>query len=54
MWVALSGCDRSKGIGQRAPQLGISKAGDALLRRLATQCAQYARGPFGKDSALER
>ena len=40
--------------GQRAPQLGITKAGDPLLRRLATQCAQYVLGPFGKDSALRR
>jgi transposase len=40
--------------GQRAPQLGITKAGDPLLRRLATQCAQYILGPFGKDSALRR
>jgi transposase len=40
--------------GQRAPQLGITKAGDSLLRRLATQCAQYILGPFGKDSALRR
>jgi len=40
--------------GLRAPQLGITKAGDSLLRRLATQCAQYILGPFGKDSALRR
>jgi transposase len=40
--------------GLRAPQLGITKAGDSLLRRLATQCAQYVLGPFGKDSALRR
>ena len=40
--------------GLRAPQLGITKAGDPLLRRLATQSAQYILGPFGKDSALRR
>jgi len=40
--------------GLRAPQLGITKSGDPLLRRLATQCAQYILGPFGKDSALRR
>jgi transposase len=40
--------------GQRAPQLGITKAGDSLLRRLATQSAQYILGPFGRDSALRR
>jgi transposase len=40
--------------GLRAPQLGITKAGDSFLRRLATQCAQHVLGPFGKDSALRR
>jgi transposase len=40
--------------GQRAPQLGITKVGDPLLRRLATQSAQYVLGPFAKDSALRR
>jgi len=40
--------------GLRAPQLGITKADDSLLRRLATQCAQHVLGPFGKDSALRR
>jgi transposase len=40
--------------GLRAPQLGLTKAGDSFLRRLATQCAQHVLGPFGKDSALRR
>jgi transposase len=40
--------------GMRSPQLGITKAGDPLLRRLATQSAQYILGPFGRDSALRR
>lgn len=40
--------------GMRSPQLGITKAGDSLMRRLATQCAQYILGPFGRDSALRR
>ncbi len=40
--------------GQSAPQLGITKAGDPLVRRLATQSAQYILGPFGRDSALRR
>lgn len=40
--------------GSRSPQLGITKAGDSLLRRLGTQSAQYILGPFGKDSALRR
>jgi transposase len=38
----------------RSPQLGITKAGDPLIRRLATQSAQYILGPFGRDSALRR
>jgi transposase len=29
------------------PQLRISKAGDAFLRRLLVSCAQYILGPFG-------
>ena len=40
--------------GERSPQLGITNARDSLLRRLATQSAQYILGPFGKDSALRR
>lgn len=40
--------------GRRSPELGITKAGDPLLRRLATQSAQYILGPFGQDSALRR
>ena len=40
--------------GLRAPQLGITKAGDPLIRRLATQSALYILGPFGRDSALRR
>jgi transposase len=40
--------------GMRSPQLGITKAGDPLVRRLATQSAQYILGPFGRDSALRR
>jgi transposase len=38
----------------QSPQLGITKAGDPLIRRLATQSAQYILGPFGRDSALRR
>lgn len=40
--------------GLRSPQLGITKTGDPLMRRLATQGAQYILGPFGRDSALRR
>jgi transposase len=38
--------------GERDPQLRISKAGDAFLRRLLVQSAQYILGPFGKDCDL--
>lgn len=40
--------------GQSAPQLGITKCGDKLLRRLLVQSAQYQLGPFGQDSALRQ
>lgn len=35
-------------------QLGITKAGDALLRKLLVQSAQYILGPFGPDCDLRR
>jgi transposase len=40
--------------GDRDPQLGITKAGDEYLRRLLTECANFIRGRFGKDSSLRR
>jgi len=40
--------------GERAPQLRITKAGDALLRRLLVQSAHYILGPFGPDTDLRR
>jgi len=40
--------------GMRSPQLGITKTGDPLIRRLATQSAQYILGPFGRDSTMRR
>jgi transposase len=40
--------------GAADPQLGISKCGDALLRRVLVQCAQYILGRFGEDSDLRR
>jgi transposase len=40
--------------GQSDPQLHITKAGDAFLRRLLTECAQYILGPFGTDCDLRR
>jgi len=40
--------------GDDTPQLRITKAGDALLRRLLVQCAHYILGPFGPDTDLRR
>jgi transposase len=38
--------------GERQPQLGISKRGDVLLRRLLVGSARYIIGPFGPESDL--
>jgi hypothetical protein len=35
-------------------QLGITKAGDTFLRRLAGNSANFILGPFGEDSDLRR
>ena len=35
-------------------QLGITKAGNAYLRTLLVNCAQYMLGPFGEDCDLRR
>jgi len=40
--------------GEIDKQLGISKAGNELLRRLLVQCAQYILGHFGPDCDLRR
>jgi len=40
--------------GDSQPQLGISKAGDRMLRRLLVGSAQYLLGAFGPDSDLRR
>lgn len=40
--------------GKHVSQLGITKAGDSLMRKLAVQCAHFMLGKFGKDSALKR
>ena len=40
--------------GKHVSQLGITKAGDNLMRKLAVQCAQFMLGRFGKDTALKR
>ena len=40
--------------GDSDPELGISKAGDAYLRKLLMQGAHYIVGPFGPDCDLRR
>jgi len=40
--------------GNGTPQLRISRAGNAYLRRLLVSAAQYILGPFGKDCDLRR
>jgi len=45
---------RQRDSGQQRPQLRITKAGDALLRRLLVTAAHYILGPFGPDTELRR
>jgi transposase len=40
--------------GEYDPQLGISKAGNGLLRRTLVNAAHYVLGPFGPDTDLRR
>jgi transposase len=40
--------------GESQPQLGISKAGDPMLRKLLVGSAHYILGPFGPDTDLRR
>ena len=40
--------------GDSQPQLGISKAGDTMVRRLLVGSAQYILGPFGPDTDLRQ
>ncbi len=40
--------------GEQQPQLRITKAGDALLRRLPVSAAHYVLGPFGPDTNPRR
>lgn len=49
-WVGLR--PRLDQSGETNRQLGITKAGDAALRRLLIQAAHYTLGPFGPDSDL--
>ncbi len=45
---------RQEDSGDIQPQLGISKAGDRMLRRLLVGSAHYILGPFGQDTDLRR
>ena len=45
---------RQRNSGEQRPQLRITKAGDALLRRLLVTAAHYVLGPFGPDTELRR
>jgi len=45
---------KQKQSGKVDKQLRITKAGDAGLRRLLVQCANYMMGPFGEDCDLRR
>ena len=47
-------CPRQWESGERHAQLRITKAGDAMARRLLVSAAQYILGPFGPDTALRR
>lgn len=40
--------------GESSRQLGITKTGDTMLRRLMVSSAQYILGPFGEDCDLRR
>ena len=40
--------------GEIQPQLGISKTGDTMLRKLLVGSAHYILGPFGPDTDLRR
>ena len=45
---------RQEDSGETQPQLGISKAGDRMLRKLLVGSAHYILGPFGPDTDLRR
>ena len=45
---------RQEDSGESQPQLGISKAGDTMLRKLLVGSAQYILGPFGPDTDIRR
>ena len=45
---------RTRQSGEQQPQLRITKAGDAVLRRYLVTAAQHILGPFGPDTELRR
>ena len=45
---------RQEDSGESQPQLGISKSGDTMLRKLLVGSAHYILGPFGPDTDLRR
>jgi transposase len=45
---------RQRQTGNTDPELRITRAGDAFVRRLLVNCAQRMLGPFGQDSDLRR
>jgi len=45
---------RQEDSGESQPQLGISKAGDRMVRRLLVGSAHYILGPFGPETDLRR
>jgi transposase len=45
---------RQRDSGTRRPQLGITHAGDELVRRLLVTAGHYILGPFGPDTDLRR
>jgi len=45
---------KEKQSGERAPRLGITRAGNDYLRTLLVQGAQYILGPLGPDTDLRR
>ena len=50
---AVVGCrPKQRDSGESSPELGITKAGNAMLRRLLVQSSQRILGPFGLDLDL--
>jgi transposase len=47
-------CRRRQDSGDYKSELGITKAGDSLMRALLANCASYILGPFGQDSDIRR